>query len=103
VLLIGASLSKQRLRKPESSLQFGQGFLNTTQAFCCVAVARCASAPGAREMTNFTWTFVRDDNGATAIEYALIASLIAMVIITGVTGIGVKLSGYFSEVSSAMK
>jgi pilus assembly protein Flp/PilA len=54
-------------------------------------------------MTNFTRTFVRNDNGATAIEYALIASLIAMVIITGVTGIGVKLSGYFSEVSSAMK
>jgi pilus assembly protein Flp/PilA len=54
-------------------------------------------------MTNLTRTFVRDDRGATAIEYALIASLIAMVIITGVTGIGVKLSGYFSEVSSAMK
>ena len=54
-------------------------------------------------MTNFIWIFVRDDNGATAIEYALIGGLIAMVIITGVTGIGVKLSGYFSEVSSAMK
>jgi pilus assembly protein Flp/PilA len=54
-------------------------------------------------MTDLTRTFVRDESGATAIEYALIASLVAMVIISGVTGIGVKLSGYFSEVSSAMK
>jgi pilus assembly protein Flp/PilA len=68
-----------------------------------MAVARRAAAPGINEMTTFTRTFVRDDSGATAIEYALIASLIAMVIITGVTGIGVKLSSYFSEVSSAMK
>jgi pilus assembly protein Flp/PilA len=81
----------------------GKGFSIRRGHFACVAVARCAAAPGTNEMTNFTRTFVRDENGATAIEYALIASLIAMVIITGVTGIGVKLSGYFSEVSSAMK
>ena len=35
-------------------------------------------------MTNSLRTFVRDESGATAIEYALIASLIAMVIISGV-------------------
>ncbi len=54
-------------------------------------------------MTQQARTFVRDDVGATAIEYALMASLIALVIISGVSGIGLKLSSYFSEVSSAMK
>jgi pilus assembly protein Flp/PilA len=48
-------------------------------------------------------TFVRDVSGATAIEYALLAAFLAMAIITGLTNIGIKLSGYFSEVSSAMK
>ncbi len=48
-------------------------------------------------------TFVQDDCGATAVEYALIGSLIAMAIITGLTNIGIKLSDYFSEVSSALK
>jgi pilus assembly protein Flp/PilA len=44
-----------------------------------------------------------DAGGATAIEYALIAAFLALAIITGVTGIGLKLSGYFSEVSGALK
>jgi pilus assembly protein Flp/PilA len=47
--------------------------------------------------------FARNDTGATAIEYSLMASLIALAVISVVAGIGVKLSGYFSEVSSAMK
>jgi pilus assembly protein Flp/PilA len=47
--------------------------------------------------------FSLDHTGATAIEYALIAGFLALAIITGVTGIGLKLSSYFSEVSSAMK
>jgi pilus assembly protein Flp/PilA len=54
-------------------------------------------------MAKQTRTFVGDDVGATAIEYALLASLIALVIISGVSGIGLKLSSYFSEVSSAIK
>jgi pilus assembly protein Flp/PilA len=37
--------------------------------------------------------------GATSIEYALIASLIALVIITGVTTVGTKLSTFFSTVT----
>jgi pilus assembly protein Flp/PilA len=48
-------------------------------------------------------TFVHNEEGATAVEYALLAAMIALPIITGLTNIGVKLSGYFSEVSSAMK
>ena len=54
-------------------------------------------------MTKHVRNFARDDGAATAIEYALMASFIALAIITGLTGIGVKLSGYFSQASSALK
>ncbi len=54
-------------------------------------------------MARETRTFAGDEHGATAVEYALMATLIALAIITGVSGIGFKLSSYFSEVSSAIK
>ena len=41
--------------------------------------------------------------GATAMEYALIASLISIVIITGVTAVGTKTSTLFTLVSSSLK
>jgi pilus assembly protein Flp/PilA len=43
--------------------------------------------------------FVRDESGATAIEYGLIASLIAVVIIGAVTTVGSKLTNTFTEVA----
>jgi pilus assembly protein Flp/PilA len=45
-------------------------------------------------------SFARDDSGATAIEYGLIASMIALVIISAVTAVGSKLTITFNEVSS---
>ena len=47
--------------------------------------------------------FLRDDSGATAIEYGLIAALIAVVIITAVTAVGSNLSGTFNTISSSVK
>lgn len=44
--------------------------------------------------------FLRDEDGATAIEYALIAGLIALVVITASISIGQTLSTTFSEVDS---
>ena len=44
--------------------------------------------------------FLRDESGATAIEYGLIASLIALVIINAVGAVGNKLRGTFNEVTS---
>jgi pilus assembly protein Flp/PilA len=46
--------------------------------------------------------FVRDESGATAIEYGLIAAGIAVVIITAVQLIGTNLSGTFSKVASSV-
>ncbi len=52
---------------------------------------------------NLISRFVRDDSGATAIEYGLIAALIAVVIITGVTAVGTKLSATFTTLSGNLK
>ena len=47
--------------------------------------------------------FVADESGVTAIEYALIASLIAVVIITGVTLVGTRVSTVFNEIGTTLK
>lgn len=45
---------------------------------------------------------LRDENGATAIEYGLIAALIAVVIIGAVTAVGTSLQATFTSVSNAL-
>ncbi|MGO9740499.1 MAG: Flp family type IVb pilin [Roseiarcus sp.] len=47
-------------------------------------------------------TFFTDASGATAIEYALIASLIAVALVGVLTALGGRLSSEFSEVSGAL-
>jgi pilus assembly protein Flp/PilA len=47
--------------------------------------------------------FWNDQSGATAIEYGLIAALIAVVIITGVTAVGTKLSTTFTNISTTLR
>lgn len=47
--------------------------------------------------------FGRDEGGATAIEYGLIAALIAVVIIGAVTVVGTSLSTTFTTVSGSLK
>jgi pilus assembly protein Flp/PilA len=46
--------------------------------------------------------FLKDQSGATAIEYGLIAGLIAVVIITSVTAIGTKLNSKFTTISNSL-
>ena len=47
--------------------------------------------------------FVKDESGATAIEYGLIAAGISVAIIAVVNGLGTKLNGSFSSISSQLK
>jgi pilus assembly protein Flp/PilA len=54
-------------------------------------------------MTNLFSRFVRDESGATAIEYGLIAALIAVVIIGAVTSVGTGLTTTFTSVAGAVK
>lgn len=47
--------------------------------------------------------FFKDESGATAIEYGLIAAGIAIAIITAVNGVGSQLSTTFSSISTSLK
>ena len=53
-------------------------------------------------MTKFVSRFVKDESGATAIEYGLIAALIAVVIITAVTLLGTNLKATFTNVANEL-
>jgi pilus assembly protein Flp/PilA len=46
---------------------------------------------------------LRDEQGATAIEYGLIAALIAVAAIVGMQALGTTLQGTFSNVSAKMQ
>ena len=50
-------------------------------------------------MTKFVSRFMADESGATAIEYGLIAALIAVVLITALSTLGGSLKAKFGEVS----
>jgi pilus assembly protein Flp/PilA len=54
-------------------------------------------------MTALILDFLADDNGATAIEYGLIAASIAVAIIAVLQGLGTNLNTTFSSVSTAIK
>ena len=47
-------------------------------------------------------SFIRDEDGAAAIEYGLIAALIAIAIIVGATALGTSLDGLFSRLGACM-
>lgn len=47
--------------------------------------------------------FVRDESGATAIEYGLIAALIAVVIITALTTVGTNLNTKFNSIATTLR
>jgi pilus assembly protein Flp/PilA len=53
-------------------------------------------------MLRFFRKLRKDENGATAIEYGLIAGLISVVIITAVTLVGSKLEGVFNYIGSTL-
>ena len=53
-------------------------------------------------MSNFVTRFLKDESGATAIEYGLIAALIAAVLAGVLGSIGTKLNTKLGEVDSAL-
>lgn len=56
----------------------------------------------ALKVAQATRRFLRDEEGVTAIEYGLIAALIAIVIIAAVTLVGQDLNNTFMKVSNAI-
>lgn len=53
-------------------------------------------------MTKFVSRFVKDESGATAIEYGLIAALIAVVIIGAVAALGTQLDTTFKAITKGI-
>ena len=53
-------------------------------------------------MVNHVMNFVREEEGATALEYGLLAALIAAVIIAAVTSLGSTLNTVFSDVDNKL-
>lgn len=51
-------------------------------------------------MTTLVSRFLADESGATALEYSLIGSLIAIAIVVGAGGIGLKLNGMLGSAAS---
>ena len=47
-------------------------------------------------------TFLKDEDGAAAIEYALIAGLIAIVIVAGATALGLSIDTIFGKIATTL-
>jgi pilus assembly protein Flp/PilA len=56
-----------------------------------------------RSMRALLVKFISNDSGATAIEYALMGSLLALVLVTVLTNLGTRLSTEFSEISGVLE
>jgi pilus assembly protein Flp/PilA len=54
-------------------------------------------------MKNLVSRFVKDESGATAIEYGLIAAGISLAIIAVVNGLGTNLNNKFTAINSSLK
>ena len=61
-----------------------------------------ATTRGHETSRKLIYRFAKDDSGATAIEYGLIAAGISVAIITVVQGLGTKLNTTFENVSSKL-
>ena len=53
-------------------------------------------------MSRILARFLKDESGATAIEYGLIAALVAVIIVGGITAVGTKLSSTFDTVQKSL-
>ncbi len=53
-------------------------------------------------IVQYLWNFAREDDGVTAIEYGLIAALIALAIIVAVQLVGTNLNIIFGQVAAAL-
>lgn len=53
-------------------------------------------------MSKFVTRFLKDESGATAIEYGLIAALIAAVLVGVIGGLGTQLQNKFTQINDAI-
>ncbi|HEY2527092.1 MAG TPA: Flp family type IVb pilin [Xanthobacteraceae bacterium] len=53
-------------------------------------------------MKSFLWRFVKDESGAAAVEYGLIAAGISLAIVAVIEGLSTKLNATFTSFSNAL-
>ncbi|WP_309645216.1 Flp family type IVb pilin [Phenylobacterium sp.] len=53
-------------------------------------------------MSKFVTRFVKDESGATAIEYGLIAALVAVALVTALTALSGKISSLFGDIGAEL-
>jgi pilus assembly protein Flp/PilA len=56
-----------------------------------------------RDLIGFGLRFLRNDSGATAIEYAIIAGTLSIAIVTAVTAVGTSVNTMFTSVQAGLK
>jgi pilus assembly protein Flp/PilA len=61
------------------------------------------ATPSEHHMTRLFSEFCKDESGATAIEYGLIAAGISLAIIAAVNGLGTNLNNMFTSINSSLK
>ena len=54
-------------------------------------------------MQNIVARFIKDEDGATAIEYGLLAALIGVAIVVGATAVGNQLSTGFNDIGTTLE
>jgi pilus assembly protein Flp/PilA len=67
------------------------------------SISLLANHPLEHHMKSLILTFFKNESGATAIEYGLIAAGIALAIIAAVQGVGTQLSNNFGSISTSLK
>jgi pilus assembly protein Flp/PilA len=68
-----------------------------------VQLSGVTTGKGTSNMSSLIVRFLKDECGATAIEYGLIAALISVAIISVVTTMGTKLNTTFTSVAGGLK
>jgi pilus assembly protein Flp/PilA len=56
-----------------------------------------------RDLIDLGLRFLRNDSGATAIEYAIIAGMLSIAIVTAVTAVGTSVNTMFTSVQAGLK
>jgi pilus assembly protein Flp/PilA len=97
---LGAQINRVA-RAPAVRSDHGSGSARTQRLRDRAQTATCGSME--LKMTNLVMRFVKNESGATAIEYGLIAAGISVAIIAVVNGIGTKLNSTFSSVQTQLK
>jgi pilus assembly protein Flp/PilA len=117
VVIFGACAAADQSTGRTIFFKAGRGFTAPINAFVtlCADIPICSGGKSfvdrgtsvkmnnrSTVMTNVFSRFVKDESGATAIEYGLIASLISIAAIAAFTAVGSKLSATFSYVAGQL-